>query len=469
MNKKKWPWPFNKLQAKPNPVSPPRKLQGFVTVQGPTSGPYLISSSDQPQISETRIRGRLETAKLIEASVNPATAVKVSVGTVSGVKYPDDFNDFQDYFDAYNYIPYVARAVNIKQFMIWQMGYGLESEDDASKQAITDLLTNLQADTVFRDGALFALVSGNMYWQKLKDQSFKPLNPSKMGLKLDSDQQITEYHYEPSFGKVDHIKPADILHLKFNAEPWALFGVSCLRCVLPTIKALLFMEEKLPWIARRRADPMLHIQIGGKDNPVDKDTYDRVKNGVINRKPGEDIFNDGTIEQIQEVYQSASVGGRQTVEPILAHFTRNLVAGLGVPEPALGFGGTTTMATAEYQERILEAEVRAYQRVLKRFHEANIFSLVQTGKPVKMVWRPMKEEDKTSLSTKLQGEIEHGVVSPVWARKILGYPDEAGKGTVMSVQLVPSMASQNLSEERQKRLEAYEKISKALDKESSHS
>jgi hypothetical protein len=469
MTKKKLPWPFNKLQAKPKPVPPPRKLQGFVTVQGPASGPYLISSSDQPQVSETRIRGRLESAKLIEASVNPATAVKVGVSTVSGVKYPDDFNDFQDYFDAYNYIPYVARAINIKQFMIWQMGYDLESEDDASKQAITDLLTNLQADTVIRDGALFALVSGNMYWQRREDQSFKPLNPSKMGLKLDSDQQITEYHYEPTFGKVDRIKPNEILHLKFNAEPWALFGVSCLRCVLPTIKALLFMEEKLPWIARRRADPMLHIQIGSKDNIVDKDTYDRVKNGVINRKPGEDIFNDGTIEQIQEVYQSASVGGRQTVEPILNHFTRNLVAGLGVPEPALGFGGTTTMATAEYQERILEAEVRAYQRVLKRFHEANIFSLVQTGKPVKMVWRPMKEEDKTSLSTKLQGEIEHGVVSPSWARKTLGYPDEAGKGTVMSVQLVPSMLSEKLSEERQKRLETYEKLSKVLDKETTAS
>ena len=159
MNRKKYPWPFNKLQAKPKLVPSSPKLQGLVTVQGPTSGPYLISSSDQPQISETRIRGRLETAKLIEASVNPATAVKVSVGTVSGVKYPDDFNDFQDYFDAYNYIPYVTRAINIKQFMIWQMGYDLESEDDASKQAIIDLLTNLQADTVFRDGALFALVS----------------------------------------------------------------------------------------------------------------------------------------------------------------------------------------------------------------------------------------------------------------------------------------------------------------------
>lgn len=81
----------------------------------------------------------------------------------------------------------------------------------------------------------------------------------------------------------------------------------------------------------------------------------------------------------------------------------------------------------------------------------------------------MKEEDKVALSTKLQGEIEHGVVSPAWARKILGYPEEAGKGTVMSVQLVPSMMAEKVSWERQKRLETYEKINKALDKESAHS
>jgi hypothetical protein len=190
------------------------------------------------------------------------------------------------------------------------------------------------------------------------------------------------------------------------------------------------MEEKLPWIARRRADPLLAIQIGSKEQPVDKDTFDRTKNGIINRKVGEDVYHDGIITQIQEVYQTASVGGRQTIEPLLQHFTRNLVAGLGVPEPALGFGGTTTMATAEYQERILEAEVRGYQRLLKRLHESIIFPLVRTRSPVKLLWRPLKSEDKEALSRMLQGEIDHGIVSPYFARQRLGYPEEAGKGIV---------------------------------------
>jgi len=455
---------FEKLRRKKVENLP--KLQGLVSVEGKGPQSYLVASTEQEtQTSEVHIRGRLQNAHLIEDSVNPALAVKVSVGTVSSCKYPDDFQDFRDYLDSYNYIPYVARAIDIKQFMIWQMGYDLECEDDASKQTITDLLTQIQADTVIRDGTLFGLIFGAMYWQILKEKGigFKPLNPMAVGKKVDANQNVTEYRYEPQYGQVGKFKPEEILELRFNAEPWGLFGVSCLRRVLPTVKALLFMEEKLPLIARRRADPLLMVQIGSKTSPVDKDTYDRIKNGVMNRKPGEDIFNDGTIEQIQEVYQSASVGGRQTVEPLLAHFTRNLVAGLGVPEPALGFGGTTTMATAEYQETILEAEVRAYQRVLKRLHESIIFSLVKTAKPVKLVWRPMKEEDKTSLSAKFQGEIEHGVVSPAWVRKVLGYPEEAGKGVVMDSRFVPSQTLETLKVERQKRIELYEKLSKDLD------
>jgi len=410
------------------------KLKGLVAVEGKTSGAYLVASTEQQngQASETRIRGRLQAAKLIEASVNPSTSARVSIGSVGGVQYPDDFNDFQDYLDAYYYIPHVARAVDIKQSMIWQMGYDLESEDEASRRKVTDLLTQLHAETVIRDGTLFALIFGNMYWhiQKGKGIALKALNPLKIGIKVDRDQQVQEYDYHVGLGKLKTLNPEEVCHLKFNAEPWNIFGVSCLRRVLPTIKALLFMEEKLPWIARRRADPLLMVQIGSKTSPVDKETFDRVKNGVINRKPGEDIFNDGTIEQIQEIYQSASVGGRQTVEPILAHFTRNLVAGLGVPEAALGFGGTTTMATAEYQERILEAEVRSYQRLLKRLHENIIFPLVRTRSPVKLVWRPLKSEDKEALSRMLQGEIEHGIVSPDYARQRLGYPDEAGNGAM---------------------------------------
>jgi len=408
---------------------------------GLSEGAVLIASSEQP-FTYSGIRKTLADAKLIEAKLSLKRAVKLPVLMKPGVEYPDDFGDFQDYLDAYYYVPYVARAVDVKQFMIWQMGYDLESTDEGSRRHVEGFLREIQADTVIRDGTLYALIFGNMYWYvERKRDSVKliPLDPSRVGVRLDSrKEKIERYIYTDKKNRTHEYKSDEVIHLKFNAEPWSLFGVSTLRRVLPTVKQILFMEEKLPWIARRRADPLLEIQIGGPDMPVDRARFSRIKNQIKNRKPGEDIYHDGILK-IQEVYKSPGMGGsRQTLEPLLRHFQDNLVAGLGVPEPALGFGRTTTQATAEYQERVLEAEVRAYQRAVKRMHENQLFKLVRTRSPVKLVWRSLKAEDVYQLSKKLMDEIEHGVVSPAYARQRLGYPDEAGKGAVIDQRLVPA-------------------------------
>jgi len=423
----------------------PKQRSSWVSVAGREQGSYLVASTEQVG-SAGGIRARLEKAQLIEATVNPQTATKLTSLPFTGVEYPEDFNEFQNYLDAYYYVPYIARAVDVKQFMIWQMGYDLESESVRAKKSVEDLLKQIQADIVIREGTLYALIFGNMYWRISRSGdkiSLTPLNPMKIGIRLDKNKEKVEaYVYQPRFGKKEEYKPKEILHLKFNAEPWALFGISTLRRVIPTVKAILFMEEKLPWIARRRADPLLSIGFWYEDEkgrkvPLSSEECERWKKQVLARTPGKDIFHDGCIH-IEEVYKSSGIAARQAIEPLLSHFRENLIAGLGVPEPALGFGGTTTQATAEYQERILEAEVRAYQRALKRMHEQYIFSLVEGGEKVRMVFRPLKEEDKAQLSKVLQGEIEHGIVSPKWARQRLGYPDEAGEGTVIDQRLVPS-------------------------------
>jgi hypothetical protein len=451
-------WPFKKKEEK-------KKLVGIVEAgspgarQGSVEAPrvVLVGSSDQPQQAYGSIRKSLMDLKLIEASVNPATAARVST-TVSGATYPEDFADFQDYFDAFNYIPFVHRAVVIKHSMIWQMGYDLEGED-AAKKRVDDLLVGLKADTVIRNGSLWSLVFGNMYWQKLREggvQRLRALNPARMGVKLDGKDEISNYVYERKFGKRETFKPDEIVHLKVDDAPFELFGTSTLRNVLPTIKSMLFMEEKLPLIARRRADPLLAIQIGDKENPVDETAFKKKKAEVLNREPGQDLFHDGILT-IQEVYQSASVGGRQTIEPLLKHFRENEIAGLGVPDVALGWGGTSTMATAEYQERLLEGEIRDYQRCLKRMHEAEIFPLADV-KDVKLVWRPLKEADKFELSKKYCVEIEHGVLSPEWASKQLGYPDDARKDTVMNVNLVPVGSGANKKLAEALRIKALKKL-----------
>jgi len=435
-------WPFKKR------VEEKKKIVGIVETGSPGAqqgsvkapGVVLVGSSDQDKSAGYgSIRKTLLECKLIEASVNPSTAARVST-TVSGATYPEDFGDFQDYLDAFNYIPFVHRAVVIKHSMIWQMGYDLEGED-ASKNKVNDLLVQLKADTVIRNGSLWALVLGNMYWQKVREggiPKLRGLNPAKMGVKLDGKDEVSSYVYERKYGKRETFKPTEIMHLKVDDAPFELFGTSTLRNVLPTVKSMLFMEEKLPLIARRRADPLLAIQIGDKDNPVSPEAFKRQKAEILNREPGTDLFHDGILT-IQEVYQSASVGGRQTIEPLLKHFRENEVTGLGVPDVALGFGGTSTMATAEYQERLLEGEVRDYQRCLKRMHEGDVFPLADVT-DVKLVWRPLKEADKNELSRKFMGEIEHGVVSPEWASKSLGYPDDSRVGTVMNANLVAAGA-----------------------------
>ena len=436
----------------------PGAQQGSVKVPGVV----LVGSSDQTQSAGYgSIRKTLLECKLIEASVNPATAAKVST-TVSGATYPDDFGDFQDYLDAFNYIPFVHRAVVVKHSLIWQMGYDLESEDDAAKKKVDALLMQLKADTVIRNGSLWALVFGNMYWQKVKEGGvprLRALNPAKMGVKLDSKDEISNYLYERKYGKREIFKPEEIVHLKVDDAPFELLGTSTLRNVLPTVKSMLYMEEKLPLIARRRADPLLAIQIGDKENPIDSDEFKKKKAEILNRQPGEDLFHDGILT-IQEVYQSASVGGRQTIEPLLKHFRENEVAGLGVPDVALGFGGTSTQATAFYQQELLEGEVRDYQRCLKRMHESEVFPLAGVD-GVKLVWRPLKEADKNELSKKFCGEIEHGVLSPEWASKQLGYPDDARKGTVMNANLVvvgAPAAGKKPSEAEELRLRALRKL-----------
>jgi len=137
------------------------------------------------------------------------------------------------------------------------------------------------------------------------------------------------------------------------------------------------------------------------------------------------------------------------IEPVLKHFENELIGGLGVPEIALGVGGTTTMATAEYQERLLEAEVRDDQRRLKRFYQANVFKVASVPEMARLVWRPLKAEDVYRLSEKLCREIEHGIISPAAASKKLGYAPEDLQGAVMSSTLVPT----SNGEERQLKLE----------------
>ena len=114
--------------------------------------------------------------------------------------------------------------------LIWQSGYDLEGPEAAVRRA-EEFLAGIEADTVIRDGTLYAVIFGNMYWLIRREGdrvSLKPLNPMKIGIRQEEKTGLPRsYVYQPEFGRREEYKPEEIIHLRFNAEPWSIFGVSC--------------------------------------------------------------------------------------------------------------------------------------------------------------------------------------------------------------------------------------------------
>jgi HK97 family phage portal protein len=387
-----------------------------------------VSLEDLEPVKYGTIRQQLVESTLINGRELP------KIGVAYGLKaeYPPDYNDYEDYYDAYFYVPFVSQALTIRHLLIWQNGFDTESKDEKAKKKADQFMAQINADVVLQKGTLHGLITGNCYWLGEKQADgllqLKVLDSRKVLYAKDGKGFIYIKDQKPkAIPELTPQKTRGILHLPFN-NLTGHYGTSCLRRVLPTVKSLLYMERYMPKIVRKRGDPLLAIKIDTKD----PEEFRRIKQMIITRKEAEDIFHDGTIE-IEEVYKSTPRFG---VMEVVKHFRDNLVAGLGVPEVALGFGGTTTMATAEYQERLLIGELQGYQRQIKRFIEQKLFPLADI-KNVKVNWRPIKPEDTFALSKRYCQEIEHGIVSPSHARQLLGYPPEAGEETVIRANLIP--------------------------------
>jgi len=391
-----------------------------------------VDFDDFDPVQYGKIKEQLKENLLIDGKVLP------KVATAQGVagEYPEDYGDYNDYYDSYAYIPFVTQAVNIKHMLLWQNGFDTESEKTRQKKAADRFLKEINADTVLREGTLHGLITGNCYWlgeKKGGKWTFTVLDSRHVLLANDGKSFLyIENKKQPK--NIPELTPntvKGILHLPFN-KLGGKYGVSSLKHVLPTIKSLLYMERYMPKIVRKRGDPPLSIKI----TAANEDEFKRIKEKIVKRKSTEDIFHDGTLE-IEEVYKTTPRFG---VMEVVQHFRDNLVAGLGVPEVALGFGGTTTMATAEYQERLLIGELRGYQRQIKRFIEQKLFPLAGI-KDVTITWRPIKGEDLNVLSERYCREIEHGVLSPKYASQLLGYPEAALEDAVIKDNLIPSSTS----------------------------
>ncbi|RLF07822.1 MAG: hypothetical protein DRJ69_06780, partial [Thermoprotei archaeon] len=91
--------------------------------------PALIARSVSLENFEPVKYGRIREQLIESTLINGRALPKIATGFGLNAEYPDDYGDYQDYYDAYLYVPFVAQAITIRHLLIWQNGFDTESED----------------------------------------------------------------------------------------------------------------------------------------------------------------------------------------------------------------------------------------------------------------------------------------------------------------------------------------------------
>jgi len=436
----------------------------------PPAGSRIGRSEKQPQMFTVPHRGLgkrdFQVKKIIGETLDIPWLSRVGMLMPRGIKHArgqdvllaPDYTNYQDYWDSFLYVDFVHRAISAKTATVWQEGFETKIDQKGSekeKQRADELLTALQIDKILPIGTLYAIIFGNMWYEPLygfeagkmdtgnKLAQLKPLDPAAMAAIItDEDKRkgtVTEWVQIGPTGKEEGRWAGDeLLHLRFNQYRGSPFGIGDLQCVMLTVKQLLYMEQKLPEIVRKRADPTTWRQLANNVNgnlvALSQKEFDMYKTILSAIEPTEDIYTGPQVNRIEEVYKGAGIAARQGLESFLEHFKRKLQSGLAVPDILLGEGRMTTEATAKEQTELYHQDIRWKQRLgIVPFIEDEIFT--RETPPIQNVkYRPspLTPDDVYQASQRLINEVKAGIVGPMYARKLLGYPeDEAGLGATV--------------------------------------
>jgi len=391
------------------------------------------------------------------------------------------------------FIPEVAFAVKLKNRLIWKPGFEVEASSDRARDQFLRNWKQRKLERVLKYATKNALIWGNAYMEIVDDSeakwkytdvgsalaatlpperpliSWKPatkfyglkqIDPRTMRLFIDPNKfdvekaepytvKFIQRRWAGPLGptpsailnsnvEID-FHPDQVLHVAFNKLPGGIYGYSMYRETIYALKGYMIMLQYLPAIVQKRADPLLHISLGGRilgeDErerdylPSDTD-FQKWKSQIMNRQAGEDIFTD-MLTHIEEVYKSGA-GSLQGIQEYIQAWKERILCGLGIPGSLFDIiRAGSEIKWGELKFEVLEDEIKEYQQDLEdKINEVLVPRL--TSGEVEFHFNPIHAEDWRSSVAPMLDLFKAKVVSAEYVRDRLNMPAEAGEGTLYS-------------------------------------
>lgn len=345
---------------------------------------------------------------------------------------------FNIYYQCYERIPKVFRAINTISNFAVQGGYRLLG-NEADIEKIRKWEKKVHFDNHLIVMAKEARIYGNVFIEpngsgENLELKFLPVDTMRVRRKETGEHlgfvQIINNKI------VNTWNTDEIIHIKWNALGTSAYGMSEIRPNLSALTDKLDAEKVLPEIIKFHADNRIVWKLGPPDRPYNATQQANWRSELEDRVVAGDVICGGDVDPV--VIQP--IRGAGEVITLINHIEKQVNTGLNNPQILIE--GRSDAQASLIQMDAFEREVKTMQDVFGKIIEPDIYRRILGKDDVpQMIWNAMNIETRLRGARTLRQLVGDGRAPPIIevneAREELGYPEMEEPLVPVSMQKPP--------------------------------
>lgn len=295
------------------------------------------------------------------------------------------------------------RAV-VNKFGSWTFGRGIKA--DEKNKAKLDKIKGTGRESprlVLKNLWKVAMICGDSFAQKVMDQqgritNVKPLNPGKVAIVANSDGIITGYEMKTAIeGTNIRFEVNEILHMSYEREADEIHGIPMPEAIVNLLESRSEALIDLRTLYHRTVKPILFYEVETED--VTKlNSLEAVINTAF--KNSESIVIPKGV--VGEIKRSSSPQFSTNDINSLAYIkflVRQFVTAMGMPEVIMGWGESTTEASANIIYLAFQQEIEDMQLYIQEVCEIQLNIEINLEFPASIETMLQQNQEKKGKGT----------------------------------------------------------------------
>ena len=314
--------------------------------------------------------------------------------TMTETFYIPDFTKWHGY---YRKIPELRSVIN--KFASWTFGRGIKA-DKKNKEKLKKIKgTGKESSrSVLKNCWKVAMMAGDSFAHITEGNNLKPLNPGKVAIVANAQGIIVGYEMDTNVeGETIRFQPEEIYHLSYERVADEIHGVPFPE----TLEELIKMRNEglgdLRILYHRTVFPTNFFEVE-TSNTTKLDSLEETINSAWKNHENV-IVPTGVLKEIKKLSQPQFSGNDINSLAYIKFLIRLFVTSCGMPEVIMGWGESTTEASANIIYLAYQQEIEDMQLYNQEAMDIQLNIIINLEFPASIETKVQENEDKRGKGT----------------------------------------------------------------------